>query len=436
MTHDPSKPERLPMRLVDILLGVHVALFLALYLTDAVFALLANVHLMRSPVQLFCVMAVPILLRVHWPDYRRNGLARSLALWRDHSQVILPFLGLIALCFMTSLEAGANIADREGRAVFILLYRFALFITALSTAVLLLRLGWRWIVVVSLLVLLASVFYDVAYPGTFSTADGRAGGFQENPNVAAIALAMLLAVSVRYDRVYLFDLVLILATFIGLFSTLSRGGMLQFALFLVNYLYFTGRGRRLQQVSLIPVAALVMAGVAAVLVTQITASSDMFETENAQRRLATFAGGSDTVYETDGARLSLIPQYMALIDQRMLFGHGTGFSRSLPLGPHNSYLEFWVNNGFAGLMLYLWLLVAMLFLCWSRRFWPGFVFVQIAMLAGMFTHDVIQLGVFLILSGLVLGVSWGMTVRVGAAGKADRRAERAAAARRHPATAT
>ena len=301
---------------------------------------------------------------------------------------------------------------------------------------LLLRLGWRWIVVVSLLVLLASVFYDVAYPGTFSTADGRAGGFQENPNVAAIALAMLLAVAVRYDRVYLFDLVLILATFIGLFSTLSRGGMLQFTLFLVNYLYFTGRGRRLQQVSLIPVAALVMAGVAAVLVTQITASSDMFETENAQRRLATFAGGSETVYETDGARLSLIPQYMALIDQRMLFGHGTGFSRSLPLGPHNSYLEFWVNNGFAGLMLYLWLLVAMLLLCWARRFWPGFVFVQIAMLAGMFTHDVIQLGVFLILSGLVLGVSWGMTVRVGAAGKADRRAERAAAARRHPATAT
>ena len=432
---DPNKPDRLPSRLVDTLLGVFVAVFLILYITDAVFALLQHVHAVRSPVLLFCIMASPVLIRVHWPDYRQNGLARSLALWRDHRQVIVPFLGLIALGFLTSLEPGANVADQGGRAVFILIYRFALFAAALSSAVLLFRFGWRRIVLVSLLVLLASVYYDVAYPGTFSTADGRAGGFQENPNVAAIALVMLLAVSVRYERIYLLDLTLILATFVGLFSTLSRGGMIQFTLFLANYLYFTGRGRRLQQLTVIPLTAAIMAAIAAVVVTQITSSSDMFATDNAQRRLSTFAGDNQTVYETDDVRLSLIPQYMALIDRRMLFGYGTGFSRSLPLGPHNSYLEFWVNNGFAGLLFYIWLLVAMLSLCWARRFWPGFVFVQIAMLAGMFTHDVIQLGVFLVLSGIVLGVSWGGTVRVSAAGKSDHAAERDAAARRHPATA-
>ena len=94
--------------------------------------------------------------------------------------MLVPFLGLITLSFLTSLEPGANVADREGKALFILLYRFAIFITALSTAVLLQRLGWRWLVVGSLLVLLGSIFYDVAYPGTFSTAVGRAGGFQEN----------------------------------------------------------------------------------------------------------------------------------------------------------------------------------------------------------------------------------------------------------------
>ena len=432
---DPSKADRWPSRLVDTVLRVHVAVFITLYSTDAVFALLAQVPILRSPVQLFCLMAVPILLRVHWPDYRRNALTRSLALWRDHRQVLVPFLGLITLSFLTSLEPGANVADREGKALFILLYRFAIFITALSTAVLLLRLGWRWLVVGSLLVLLGSIFYDVAYPGTFSTAVGRAGGFQENPNVAAIALVMLLAVSVRYERVYLFDLVLILATFVGLFSTLSRGGMIQFTLFLANYLYFTGRGHRLAQLTLAPMAAIAMAALAALAVTQITSSSDMFEAENAQRRLATFAGGNETVYATDDVRLSLVPQYMALIDRRMLFGHGTGFSRSLPLGPHNSYLEFWVNNGFAGLLLYLWLLLGMLSLCWARRFWPGFVFTQIAILAGMFTHDVIQLGVFLMLSGIVLGISWGRVTRVSVAGLADQAAERAAAGKRHPATA-
>jgi O-antigen ligase len=211
--------------------------------------------------------------------------------------------------------------------------------------------------------------------------------------------------------------------------------MMQLSLFLANYLFFTGRGRRLRQLVLAPLVAAVMAAAALGIAGYITSSSDMFEAKNAQRRLATFTGDDQAVYETDTARLSLIPQYMALIDRHMLFGYGTGFSRSLPLGPHNGYLDFWVNNGFAGLLLYLWLLLALLSLCWARRFWPGFVFTQIALLAGMFTHDVIHLGVFLMLSGLVLGVSWGTAARATPAGLADRLAEGGAAVRRHPATA-
>ena len=57
-----------------------MAVFITLYSTDADFALLTQVHIVRGPVQLFCLMAVPILLRVHWPEYRRNALTRSLAL--------------------------------------------------------------------------------------------------------------------------------------------------------------------------------------------------------------------------------------------------------------------------------------------------------------------------------------------------------------------
>jgi O-antigen ligase len=435
MRSDAKNANRLSSRLLEGLTGLYVGTFLVLYITDAIFPALHYIPFVHSPVELFCILAAPVLVRVHWPDYRQNALTSSLALWRDHRQVIVAFLGLITLSFLTALEPGANVADRGGKAVYILLYRFGLFAVALSTAILLIRLGWRWPVVIALLVLLGSIFYDVAYPGTFSTADGRAGGFQENPNVAAIAVMMLLAVSVRYDRVHSFDLLLILAAAVGVFATLSRGGMMQLSLFLANYLYFTGRGRRLRQILLAPLAAAAMAAAALSVAGLITTSSDMFQTENAQRRLATFAGENETVYETDTARLSLIPQYMALIDRHMLLGYGTGFSRSLPLGPHNSYLDFWVNNGFAGLLLYLWLLVAMLSLCWARRFWPGLVFTQIALLAGMFTHDVIHLGVFLILSGLILGISWGTTARATPVGLADRAAEGGAAVRRHPATA-
>ena len=41
----------------------------------------------------------------------------------------------------------------------------------------------------------------------------------------------------------------------------------------------------------------------------------------------------------------------------------------------------------------------------------------------------------LMLSGIVLGISWGRVTRVSVAGVADQAAERAAAGKRHPATA-
>ena len=424
------KSEGVRARLVDGVLALHCVCFLVLYATDA--ALTLDWSILRRPVELYVLMVGVIMLRVHWPDYRLHGCKHSFALWRDHRHVILPFFGLVALGILTSLRPAANIAYDEGKAVFILAYRFVQFFAVLSVGVFLVKIGWRRALILVLLVLLGSIFYDTAYPGTFSSVASRAGGFQENPNVAAIALVMMLAMVVRYDRIHLPDLLLILVTFIGLFATLSRGGQLQFLLFLANYLYFTGRGRRLEQLALLPVVVIVMTVVGGFAITYLTSSSEMFSAENAQRRLATFSMDNSTVYATDDARLNLVPQYMMLIDHNMLLGYGSGFSRSLPLGPHNTYLDFWVNNGFLGLLLYVWLLLGMLALTWSRKFWPGFVFVQISLLAGMFTHDVIQLGVFLVLSGLAMSLSWVLDPRRAP----SRSAYRSTTVAQHPAIAS
>lgn len=400
---------RLPSgsRLLDAVLALLGLVFLCLYVTDAVLALRPHLPFLDMPVEMFVVMLAPIALRVHLPDLRRYRLAYSLALWRDHRHVLVPFLVLIALAFLTAMQPGANLAYGQGKELFILGYRFLMLAGGLSVAIFLLRIGWRPVLLVVLLTLAGSIFYDLAYPGVLSQLTSRAGGFQQNPNLAAIATVMLTAVVLRYDRIHAADLPVLLVSFIATFSTLSRGGMLQFALLAANYLYLTGRGNPLRQLVLAPLAALGLVVLAAATIGFLTSSSTMFDDENAQRRLATFSGDSDTVYETDDVRLNLIPQYLELIGERPLLGHGAGFSRSMPFGPHNTYLNFWVNNGFFALAAYVWMLCAMLAMSWSRRFMPGVVFAQIAVLAGFFSHNVIQLPVFLITAGLVMGLSWG-----------------------------
>lgn len=427
------KKDGLTARLVDTVLAVHCVVFLTLYATDAVLALKWGV--MRQPVELYVAMAIPIILRVHWPDYRLHGCKHTLALLRDHRQVLLPFLGLIAVGVLTSLQESANMKYGGGKAMYIMAYRFVEFCGALSAGIFLLRIGWRRVVILMLMVLVGSVLYDTVYPGTYSSVVSRAGGFLENPNLASIGLVMMLAFAVRYDRIYLMDLVLILVGFTAVFATLSRGGQVQFALFLLNYLYFTGRGRRLQQLAQLPIVLVGTVLVGGFVITFLLGSSEMFSAENAQRRVATLSMDNSAVYESDDARLNLIPQYMMLIDQKMLFGYGAGFSRSLPYGPHNTYLDFWVNNGLLGLLLYVWLLLAMLALTWARRFWPGFVFLQVALLAGMFTHEVIHMGVFLILAGLAMSISWGLDPSRAARRRALMTAA-APATKGHPAIAT
>ncbi|MDF1586056.1 O-antigen ligase family protein [Marinimicrococcus flavescens] len=403
---------RLPSRsrLLDLCLAVHTVVFLGLFVTDAVLSLRPYVPLFAKPVELFALMLLPIILRVHVPDFRHHRLAFSLAMWRDNAHVLVPFAILIVLAFMTGILPGADLGYGEGKALFILIYRFLMLAGGLTAAILLLRIGWRPVVLLLLLFLLGSVFYDIAWPGTLSQMASRAGGFQQNPNLAAIAIVMLTAMAVRYDRMYPLDLAVILLSFIATFSTLSRGGLLQFAVFLANYVWLTGRGRRVEQLVVAPVVAALMIGIGALSISTMTTSSTMFDDENAQRRLATFSLGNETVYETDDVRLGLIPKYLKLIDESIIFGQGTGFSRSQPFGPHNTYLEVWVNNGFLALAAYLWLLGALLYMAWARRFWQGFVFAQIALVAGFFTHNVIQLPVFLLSAGLALGLSWGLAV--------------------------
>jgi O-antigen ligase len=412
-----SSPPKTSVRLsvvLDRLLIVHAILFLCLFVTAAVYAFADQVPLFAMPIELFFIALAPIALRVHAIDLLKHGAQSTIALATDHRQVLLPFLGIVMIAFATSMRPGTYLEDGDSKVVFIFALRFAMFVGGLSTAILLWWAGWRPILRLITLVFLGSVFYDLAYPGTFSVVGSRAAGFVGNPNLSALTTLLLLSMVVRFERIHLLDLTFILLAFLAVYATLSRGGMLMFGLFVLVYVYLTGHGNRLRQLVWVPIIGAIMIPLGMSAMTQLTASSEMFTADNAQRRLATLSLDSEAVYESDDIRLSLLPTYIRLIDQAPLLGHGTGFTQSMPFGPHNMYLSFWVNNGLIGLLLYLWFLFALFWLARRRAFWSGAVFALLAFAGGFFNHTIFQMPSFLILAGLVMGLSWCHAAEAGA----------------------
>lgn len=384
----------------------YMIVFLCFFATDAVAGLEKYVAFFQMPIQLFLAMVAVIALRVHLPDLLWHGGRCTIALYGDHCHVLLPFLGLVMLGFITSLQPGTYLEGGSTKEVFIFGYRFLMFAGAITTAVLLWSTRWHLILRLLLLVFVGSVAYELAHPGTFSDVSSRVSGFVRNPNQGALTITLLTLMAVRYTRVHALDLVVLLLGFLAVFATLSRSGQLTFAVFVLNYLYFTGRGRRRQQLVWIPVIVLILVPLAFFAVSALTGEFEIFNDPNAQRRLATFAFSNEAVYESDDIRLSLVPQYLALIDEMPLLGHGAGFSNSLPQGPHNMYLELWVNNGLFGVLLYVWLLLGLFGLAWKRGFPAGMALAQAMAVDGFFNHNTFQTGPFLMLAGLAMGLSW------------------------------
>ncbi len=383
--------------------------FVCIYATDAIYHLIDVSPIFSKPIELCLIALLPFVLRVHLPDFFRNGMTSTMHFLRDHLHVIVPYFALVLIGLAGAVLPGVAMAgDSATKSIFILVYRFLVLIGAMSMALLLRQEGARWILLSALAVLIYSIFWDLNDPTFESQVADRASGFPKNPNASALVVTMLTAMVVRYDRVHVMDVIVLFISGIALFLTLSRGGLFTFGIFLVTYLYFTGQQNRLRQMLILPFVAAITIPAVVFSVNHLIQSSEMFEGENAQRRLETFSFNtqSEGVYETDNIRLNLIPQYIALIDDAPIIGHGTGFSRSLPFRPHNMYLEFWVNNGIFSLICYIWFLLGLLFISYKRRYPPGVALVMIAIVGGFFSHSIAQYPAFLFSAGFAMSASW------------------------------
>jgi hypothetical protein len=263
--------------------------------------------------------------------------------------------------------------------------------------------GWlRVVISLALIVAAGSMVVDLVTPGAFSTVMQRAAGFAENANYAAYIVLMHCIVLLRWRSFSVADGVVLVFAGLGVLVTLSRSGLLLFLLMIVAYvglaLLVPADPTKLRRNVTAAVLALGLGVLASV---AILSTSEMFETATASNRIDAMLGRG-AFFTEDDERLVVLRQYSGAIEDRALLGHGTAYSKTQLLGPHNMYVLQWVNNGIVGLIAYVGLLLSLAACC--RYGWrvDGLALVAVIGLAGLFSHDILDQRPFTLVFGMLI----------------------------------
>jgi O-antigen ligase len=269
------------------------------------------------------------------------------------------------------------------------------------------------IVLLSLLLLTGSIWYDQVYPGTFAELSNRAAGFPGNANYAALVANILCAAALNFgdkrgfpERCHsmLYDVLILLSTFAVITMTMSRSGMVNFcALFglFIFFRFFRSKASLSQRSREILVLGITSALAAFFLVWFATSGSG----DHGNNRLARFMNSKQVDDGSAATRLAAVHDCIDHIERAPWLGYGTGFARTMHELPHNIYLQQWVNNGILGIGSYLVFLGTALFTFTSRKFRNGQAVIIAAAIGGIFSHNIIDQRPFLILVGILLSHS-------------------------------
>jgi len=210
----------------------------------------------------------------------------------------------------------------------------------------------------STLVIVCSLnIWEWGYPGYFSTVVGRSAGWLENSNDSsmAICLSMALLLVLRLPNWFNF-MVVILAT-IGIYTTLSRGNILIWALTCAAALFV--QSKRSYRT---PILLLAAGCVAAYIIVQQFEFQAANESDVLARQLLLRGRGSVDLGNEE--RLDLLLRGIDGIIQNPVGGYGSGASMGFPFQPHNQILAVWLDNGIFVLIIYLAALARLVFECY------------------------------------------------------------------------
>lgn len=330
-----------------------------------------------------------------------------------HTAVPLVSYTLLALISLAWSALPRAYWQEDAKYIFIIFYGYGLWVLVLLTA-LYPSFGskMRGYLLLPLILLGGSIIYELWYPATFSTVESRAAGFPGNSNYGAFAFNMLLSAVLSYGAGKVkMDIIWLIAGGICIFATQSRSGLVGYlviaALYCIGYLkiYRFSIGRMMKMV----LAFLVVLAILIVIGTLLVENTGLF-TANKTR----FAKVLDSGRSDDGSadsRLQAAKVTINRIEQSVVFGYGTGFTRTFKTQPHNMYLQQWVNNGIPGLVIYLCLLAGGFYVFYRIGHWPGMGFISVVAVGGMFSHNVLEQHNFIVTYAVLLADSFFLEKR-------------------------
>jgi O-antigen ligase len=386
-----------------------------------------------SPTLLCLLLLSPFGIHLfisHCVDTRTPG---PLSVIAGNATVLGP-LALIALCALALSMLPGTHWDEGGKWVFLIPYGACIVCVAtlagqhtITSSVL------RGSILCSLVLMAYSVWYDTAHPGTFAPITNRAAGFAGNANFAALVAVLLCAAGLHFGdapcplqhnrpivwshnrflslhrkwpapAIVLINSLLLLVTFAIICMTMSRSGIINFAVLVALFLFYRlCRSDLSPQHRSLELLLLVVATLAAL--SFLVAFSHLSSSTQGNSRLTRLLNNQRVDDGSAGTRMDALREGLNLIEASPLVGHGTGFARTMSELPHNIYIQQWVNNGLVGLLLYVGLIITAFFTFIHRRSRNGIALIVVTAVGGIFSHNILDQRPFLILLGLLLGIS-------------------------------
>jgi O-antigen ligase len=216
---------------------------------------------------------------------------------------------------------------------------------------------------------------------------------------------MICAVSLDYQprQGLMRNSLLLIVTGAIVITTMSRSGALNFTLLIVtlSYARISESGWSAREVVKVTTTTAIMIGVCVGLAVGAVITGTISE----ETRLGRLLNNKQVDDGSAGSRLFAVQESLRLINEAPILGHGTGHARTMRELPHNLYLQQWVNNGLLGIAALALFFGTTLLTFIKRKFRPGQAFMLVSIFGGIFSHNILDQRCFLILLGLVLGMS-------------------------------
>lgn len=260
-----------------------------------------------------------------------------------------------------------------------------------------------------------SILYEAAGYAEYTQIPGRPAGFAEQPNEAIIITCLMLGVVLSTSENFWANVVMIAVTAVGVGVTLSRSGLVVFALLVFCYTMANLR-RHAGKIVLIVAVSIpaVLAGFA--ILWQMASSHNFGTDKNALDRVdaitGIFTGSTDKMESAE--RMKDLRDGWEAVGDAPIFGHGTGCASSR-WQPHNQWVAIWLDIGVGGVLL---LVSTLLFLTIRVVISGGRGLFALLPLWGftVFSQNLIEMAVYWMCAGVVAMLSTKARFRIKLSG--------------------